>query len=76
MMHVISTNWHVPYLALLAKIPDVTWWVLSFRNGMAARETVLRQFTLQTFLGAWGRLLAAARPAAPVAAPDAIPMPA
>src|SRR3990167_8191585 len=38
MMHVISTNWHVPYLALLAKIPDVTWWVLSFRNGMAARD--------------------------------------
>lgn len=37
-VNLLTSNWHVPYLHLLAKVPNTIWWVLSFRHNMAGRD--------------------------------------
>ena len=37
-LQLLTTNWHVPYVHLLAKIPNTVWWVLSFRHGLHGRD--------------------------------------
>ena len=37
-LQLLTTNWHVPYLSLLAKIPQTVWWVVSFRRQMFRRD--------------------------------------
>lgn len=36
-INVLSTNYHVPYLSMLAQVPNTVWWVLSFGKNMANR---------------------------------------
>ena len=31
-MRILTTNWHVPYLHMLSKVPNTEWIVVSFRN--------------------------------------------